>query len=162
MFVVWNLTLGAVLGVLAISQRWILRLRTAIGQMPPSLTSDQLGRQAELLAARFFMRRGYSVIERRAQTEFGEMDLVLIDHWHRKPQVVVVEVKASFRHEAQPQRRLRVRQRQRLELAARRFLKQHHLRGTVWRLELVAIVWPTPGSLPQLRRFPVDRLIREG
>ena len=154
--------LGAVLGVLAISQRCILRLRSACGQMPPSLTSDQLGRQAELLAARFFMRRGYSILERRVQTEFGEMDLVLIDHWHREPQIVIVEVKASFRHETQPQRRLKVRQRERLELAAKQFLKQQHLRETVWRLELVAVVWPMPDSLPQLRRFPVDRLMRKG
>ena len=108
------------------------------------------------------MRRGYSILERRVQTEFGEMDLVLIDHWHREPQIVIVEVKAGFRHETQPQRRLKVRQRERLELAAKQFLKQQHLRETVWRLELVAVVWPMPDSLPQLRRFPVDRLMRKG
>ena len=162
MLIVWNLVCGQCLGVLAFVRRLLGYLLCIAKREPYRLTSDQLGRQAELLAARFFMRRGYSILERRVQTEFGEMDLVLIDHWHREPQIVIVEVKASFRHEAQPQRRLKVRQRQRLELAARQFLKQQHLRETVWRLELVAVVWPMPDSLPLLRRFPVDRLMRKG
>ena len=69
---------GQYLGVLAFVSRLLGYLLYIIKQEPYRLTSDQLGQQAEWLAARFFMRRGYSVLAHRERLQSAEIDLILV------------------------------------------------------------------------------------
>tara|TARA_B100000700_G_scaffold99560_2_gene112054 strand:+ start:1246 stop:1725 length:480 start_codon:yes stop_codon:yes gene_type:complete len=155
MFILSNLLLGTVLGTLAVIQRGFLRLFSTLRRVPVNFTSEQLGQQAEKLAARFFMRRGYSVLGHRVETGLAEIDLVLVNHWLKDLELVIVEVKASRLHASRPHRRLTPRKRQRVWLAGQSFQRQHHLHDVPLRMELVTVVWPRPSQKPQLRRFRV-------
>ena len=57
------------------------------------MSNADLGRQGEDAAARWYQRRGFSVVARNFRTRMGELDLVAA----RKDLVVVVEVKTRSR-----------------------------------------------------------------
>jgi putative endonuclease len=54
------------------------------------LAGKELGRKAEELAAAFFSRKGYVILERNYRAPCGEIDFVLAD----RKSIVFVEVKA--------------------------------------------------------------------
>lgn len=144
--------------MLAFSRRFTSYVIGIAGRRPSRLTSEQLGLQAELLVARFFMRRGYSVLGQRERNETAEMDLLLVDHWKRHEEMIVVEIKASRMADALPHRRFTPAKKQRVLLAARLFRRQHHLIDSAVRLELVTVVWGMRGLWPAIRRFPLGTI----
>ena len=158
MLIVWNLVCGQCLGVLAFVRRLLGYLFSITKQEPYQLTSDQLGQQAEWLAARFFMRRGYSVLAHRERLQSAEIDLILIDHRVHPEQLLVVEVKASRWKTGLPHRRFTMSKKQRIELATREFVRRHHLNDVLIRLELVTVIWGKSGVFPALTRFCMGRV----
>jgi len=159
--IVWNIACGIILEILAFSFRLFRYLCCTLGSKPRLFTSEQLGQQAELLAARFFMRRGYSVLGRRERLKGAELDLILVDHFHRDDELVVVEVKASHNASALPHRRFTFRKRERIRLATNEFIGQYKLKGVCIRLELVTVIWSQQGLLPTIRRFRLESIQTE-
>ena len=160
MLIVWNLVCGQCLGGLAFVRRLLGYLLCIAKREPYRLTSDQLGQQAEWLAARFFMRRGYSVLAHRERLRSAEIDLILVDHRVRPEQLMVVEVKASRWRTGVPHRRFTMVKKQRIELATREFVRRHHLDNVLIRLELVTVVWGKSGVFPTLTRFCMGTVAR--
>ena len=144
---------GLTLGTLAFSWRLLKYLCCTCRHQPSRLTSEQLGQQAELLAARFFMRRGYSVLGQRESLESAELDLILVDHLHGDAELIVVEVKASRYASGLPHRRFTSRKQERVWLAATEFVRLHQLEKSKCRLELLTVVWGERGLVPTVRRF---------
>ena len=144
--------------MLAFSCRLVNGLFCGLRRDPCLLTSEQLGQQAEWLVARFFMRRGFSVLGQRERMGSAEIDVILVNHRSKHEEIIIVEVKAGFRSTALPHRRFTYRKRQRIELAATEFVRLHHLKEVKVRLELVTVVWGVHGLLPSVRRFPMGEI----
>ena len=158
MWIVWNLICGMTLGMLAFSWRLANWAFCRLRREPCLITSEQLGQQAEWLVARFFMRRGFTVLGQRERMKSAELDMILVDHRRKGEEIIVVEVKASFHSAALPHRRFTFRKRKRIELAATEFVRLHHLADVQVRLELATVVWGPSGLLPSVRRFPIGEV----
>lgn len=103
---------------------------------------EQGGRRAEARAALWLQLKGYRILDRRARTPAGEIDLVAL----KGNILAFVEVKARSRWEAAveavtPQLRRRVEQAARMWCARRRGMEQRN-----WRFDIVAVM---PGKLPR-------------
>lgn len=102
---------------------------------------ERAGRRAEFLAAMWLRLKGYHIVESRAKTPLGEIDIIAC----RGRILAFVEVKARRTREAafeavtQPQRR-RVEEAARLWVGRRRRFGAHF-----WRFDVVAV---TPGAWP--------------
>lgn len=99
------------------------------------------GRRAEWIAATWLRCKGYAVLDQRARTPHGEIDIVAL----RGPILAFVEVKARNLQSAAieavtPANRLRIERAARLWAARRQ-----HLAGKNWRFDIMAV---TPGRLP--------------
>lgn len=81
---------------------------------------DAHGRRAERRCVWFLRFRGYRVLDRRARTPCGEIDIVA----RRGRTVVFVEVKARARA-AEAAESVTPRQRRRIERAARHYIAHH-------------------------------------
>jgi putative endonuclease len=116
--------------------------------------SYRLGQLAEKLAARFLLRRGYSVLGRRVDYGLGEMDLVMVDHVCRPLQVVVVEVKALRRIDTRrPEASVGAGKLRRLQSAGADYIKRHHLQQVELRIDVIAIHWPERVWRPDVRHI---------
>lgn len=103
---------------------------------------EKRGRRAENLAALWLQLKGYRILDRRAKTPHGEIDLVAL----RGRILVFVEVKARTAHalaleSVTPQLQRRVERASHLWVGRRRALD-----GKAWRYDVIAIV---PGHLPR-------------
>jgi putative endonuclease len=102
---------------------------------------EKRGRQAEAQAALLLQLKGYRILDRRARTPLGEIDLVAA-----KGRILTfVEVKARTRYEVAleavtPQLRQRVERAAALWVARRKGLKPMN-----WRFDVIVV---TPGRLP--------------
>ena len=116
--------------------------------------SYRLGQLAEQLAARFLLRRGYSVLGCRVDYGLGEMDLVMVDHVCRPSQVVVVEVKALRRVDyRRPEASVGAVKLRRLQSAGIDYIKRHHLQQIDLRIDVVAVHWPERAWRPGVRHI---------
>lgn len=102
---------------------------------------ERSGRQAENAAALWLQLKGYRILERRARTPLGEIDLVAA----RQNMLVFVEVKSRASTRAAldavtPELRRRVEQAARLWVGRKRTLQDR-----TWRFDLVLL---SPGRLP--------------
>ncbi|MFP6587623.1 MAG: YraN family protein, partial [Pirellulaceae bacterium] len=128
-FVAINILWGVATGLLA----WLSRsfqncLPRGLFRRPTKSDSQRLGQLAEQLAARFLLRRGYSLLGCRVDYGLGEMDLVMVDHVCRPSQVVVVEVKALRRIDyRRPEASVGAMKLRRLQSAGIDYIKRHHL-----------------------------------
>jgi putative endonuclease len=106
---------------------------------------ERSGRRAEAAAALWLQLKGYRILERRARTPLGEIDLVAA----RKRMLVFVEVKSRSSFEAAleavtPELRRRVAQ------AARLWVSRHRkTQDWLWRFDIVLL---SPGRLPRHMR----------
>lgn len=106
---------------------------------------ERSGRRAEAAAALWLQLKGYRILERRARTPLGEIDLVAA----RKKMLVFVEVKSRPSFEAAleavtPELRRRVGQ------AARLWVSRHRkTQDWLWRFDIVLL---SPGRLPRHMR----------
>jgi putative endonuclease len=102
---------------------------------------EQAGRRAEASAALWLRLKGYRILDRRARTPHGEIDLVVL----RGNILAFVEVKARARLEAAleaatPELRSRVERAARMWAGRRRGMELRN-----WRFDVIAIV---PGRMP--------------
>jgi putative endonuclease len=102
---------------------------------------EQAGRRAEASAALWLRLKGYRILDRRARTPHGEIDLVAL----RGNILAFVEVKARTRQEAAleavtPELRSRIERAAQMWAARKRGMDLRN-----WRFDVVAIV---PGRLP--------------
>jgi putative endonuclease len=106
---------------------------------------ERSGRRAETAAALWLQLKGYRILERRARTPLGEIDIVAA----RKNMLIFVEVKSRANLEAAldsvtPELRRRVEQAARLWVGRKRSMQDR-----LWRFDLVLLA---PGRLPRHMR----------
>jgi len=112
---------------------WLVRLFDAA----PS--ARLLGRRGEKLAARYLRRRGYKIIDRNVHLNGGELDLVAVEDGT----LVVVEVKTRrFRGERSPASAVTLAKQARICKAASQFIRDHRLKKSTVRFDIIAITWP--------------------
>jgi len=154
-FVAINILWGVATGLLA----WLSRsiptcISRDLSRRQKKSDSYRLGQLAEQLAARFLLRRGYSVLGRRVDYGVGEMDLVMVDHVCRPSQVVVVEVKALRRVDyRRPEASVGTGKLRRLQSAGIDYIKRHHLQQVDLRIDVIAVHWPERAWRPDVRHI---------
>lgn len=107
------------------------------------------GAQAEALAARFLLRKGYSILARNYRIRCGEIDIVA----RESGQTVFVEVRSlgsSRRHV--PEETVGVKKQQRLSRAALAYLQEHGLEDRPARFDVIAV--EEEGSRNVIRHLP--------
>jgi putative endonuclease len=154
-FVAINIMWGVATGLTAgLSRSFPTCLPRGLSRRPKKSDSHRLGQLAEQLAARFLLRRGYSVLGRRVDYGLGEMDLVMVDHVCRPLQVVVVEVKALRRIDyRRPEASVGAAKLRRLQSAGMDYIKRHHLQQVVLRIDVIAVHWPERVWCPDVRHI---------
>lgn len=114
-------------------------------------TSRQtLGRWGESLAAEYLTRRGYTILDRNARTDYGEIDIVA-----RQAEVAVfVEVKTrTSTAYGYPEESITPKKRAHLIASAQAYLQAHPELETDWRIDVIAIHRPHPGCTPNITHF---------
>lgn len=97
---------------------------------------DAFGEQGEEVAAAHLATLGLDVVERRARTRFGEIDLVCLDG----AEVVFVEVKTRHgRAYGYPEAAVTYAKRRHLRSAAAAYLADHGQSGRAYRIDVVAV-----------------------
>ena len=155
-FIVANVGRGVCLGFTAWCWRLGQRFRRGYfaGKGSDGVERYRFGKQAERLAARFLLRRGYSILGQRVDHGFGEMDIVAVDHGRKPMEVVIVEVKALRRvGPIRPESRVGALKLSRLREASRDYLWRHRLRELRYRIDVIAIDWPVGELLPCVRHI---------
>lgn len=137
---------------------WWQRLRDwAFGPPRPAAGESRgiltrwLGDAGERLAARHLRRLGMRILFRQYRTPAGEIDLIA----QQGKTVVFVEVKTRRGVSAGlPAEAVDHRKQAQLTRLALAFLKRHRLLDHPARFDVVAIVWPAPGSPPVVTHYP--------
>lgn len=106
------------------------------------------GARGEALAAKYYERRGYRVLERNFRTRQGEIDVIA----QKENTIVFAEVKTRSEHAiAQPREFVTAQKQRRLILAARRYLLLHpQWAESFLRFDVVEVILPEQGR-PLLR-----------
>jgi putative endonuclease len=116
--------------------RWLTRLADFFRVFP---SARVLGRRGEKLAARYLRRCGYKIIDRNVQFSGGELDLVAVDN----QSLVIVEVKTRrSRGTRSPALAVTRAKQTRICRAAREFIREHRLKKSTVRFDIIAITWP--------------------
>jgi putative endonuclease len=106
---------------------------------------ERSGRRAEAAAALWLQLKGYRILERRARTPLGEIDLVA----GRGKMLIFVEVKSRPRFDAALEA-VTPELRRRVEQAARLWVSRHRKKQDwLWRFDIVLL---SPGRLPRHMR----------
>ena len=91
--------------------------------------TEDIGRKGEALAAKYYMRRGYLLLNHNYRTRMGELDLVL----YKDGQLVFAEVKTrAGRMLDAPAAAVDARKQRRLILAAQYYLMQTPASALTW------------------------------
>ncbi len=110
-----------------------------------------LGDQGEEAAARFLARRGFTILDRKLRSRFGELDLVARDG----RTVVFVEVKARREGAGDPpQAAVDGRKQARLARLALGYLARRRLGDASCRFDVVAVTVDREGAVQTIRHFP--------
>lgn len=112
----------------------------------------RLGTRGEIIAERFFRRKGWRVLARNARTPAGEADLVFEAS---DGTIILVEVKtrtASDTDSIEPARVLRGDQRKRLQHALEHLARANGWTQRARRIDLVVVAMR--GSRAGIRHFP--------
>jgi putative endonuclease len=154
-FVAINILWGVATGLMAWLGRSLpTRLPRDLSRRQKKSDSHRLGQLAEQLAARFLLRRGYSLLGCRVDYGLGEMDLVMVDHVCRPSQIVVVEVKALRRIDyRRPEASVGAVKLRRLQSAGIDYIKRHHLQQVDLRIDVIAVHWPERAWRPDVRHI---------
>ena len=84
--------------------------------------TEDIGRKGEALAAKYYMRRGYLLLNHNYRTRMGELDLVL----YKDGQLVFAEVKLRrTAHFGAAREFVDLRKQERLRATASMFLEEH-------------------------------------
>ena len=105
--------------------------------------SRELGHTGEAVAAKYYIRRGYLLLNHNYRTRMGELDLVLMEG----ETVVIAEVKSRSETSRGPAAEaVGPAKRRRIILAAQRFLQQSGLSEHPVRFDVVEVT-PAEGGL---------------
>lgn len=119
--------------------------------------TEDIGRKGEALAAKYYMRRGYLLLNHNYRTRMGELDLVL----YKDGQLVFAEVKTrTGRMLDAPAAAVDARKQRRLILAAQYYLQHSPYADASIRFDVVEVTPRRrcladplyPGCVPMLRR----------
>ncbi len=111
------------------------------------MTARETGERGEQLAALFYTRRGYTLLETNYRVRMGEIDLVL----HKDSAYVFCEVKTRGAGAALAPKEAVDRQKQRRVIAAAlHYLQKHRISDPFMRFDVVE-VWLKEGETPRLR-----------
>lgn len=102
--------------------------------------AEAKGRKAEITAAWFLRLKGYTILETRYRSRFGEIDLVA----QKGQLMIMVEVKAR-KTEQEARESVGFKQRSRIERAGQDWLASNGFHDRPVRFDVIAIV---PGQLP--------------
>lgn len=107
------------------------------------MADRDLGRTGEAVAARYYQKQGFCLLEHNFRTRMGELDLVVF----KGDLLVIAEVKTrSSEAFSAPCEAVDVRKRQRILLAAQQYLAKHPLLSECTiRFDVVEVV-PQPGG----------------
>ncbi len=112
---------------------------------------QSLGHQGESLAAEYLTNSGYTILDRNARTEYGEIDLVA----QRGDDLVFVEVKTrrSLNY-GWPEEAVTRRKQRRLVAAAEAFMQEHPELDGTWRIDVISILYVPGQADPTITHFP--------
>ena len=107
------------------------------------MNAQETGRRGEAAAARYYMNRGYKLLDHNYKTRQGELDLVL----QRGELVVIAEVKTRAENAwYRPQEAVTRAKQQRILLAAQAYLQTNGLLEKTIRFDVVeALTLPQGG-----------------
>lgn len=115
------------------------------------LHKDRLGMEGEAEAERFLVARDHKIIERRARTRYGEIDLVALSPDGRE--VVFIEVKTRRgRGYGSPEEAVTWRKREHLRRSALAWMTAHGSAASSYRIDVVSVLL-TPGSAALIEHF---------
>ena len=98
--------------------------------------TENIGRKGEALAAKYYMHRGYLLLNHNYRTRMGELDLVL----YKDGQLVFAEVKTRTGAMLdRPAAAVDARKQQRLILAAQQYLQCSPYRDAAIRFDVVEV-----------------------
>ncbi len=104
---------------------------------------DALGRMGEEVAARHLESDGFVVLERNWRCDDGELDIVARDG----ETLVVCEVKTRSSHRyGSPFEAITERKLHRLERLGMRWIREHRVRSTRMRVDIVSVLAPPHGQ----------------
>ncbi|MGI9455360.1 MAG: YraN family protein [Aeoliella sp.] len=110
-----------------------------------------LGLRGERYAARWLRKLGYKIVAGGAGSNYGEIDLVAVDH----ETVVFVEVKTRQSHAmGHPAAAVDLAKQRHIVRTALAFLKEHHLLEYRARFDVVALTWPKGARRPRVEHIP--------
>lgn len=136
------------MGLLGRSVFALVRWRARNGLTGADGDGRRTGVRGETYAYWFLRRHGYVLVARNYQSPGlrGEIDLIGYDGL----QLAFVEVKTRSGKDAEPEEAITLQKRRVLDRTARSFLAERHLRGAIWRFDVVAIL-ARPGRPPEVR-----------
>jgi putative endonuclease len=114
------------------------------------MSSTEIGRQGEEIAAQALEAHGYALVERNWRCPAGEVDIVARDGetW------VFVEVKLRQGEDfGSPEEAVTGAKQERLLQAALVYLAEHDLRDVAWRVDVVAISLASDGKVRRLALY---------
>ena len=113
-------------------------------------SSKELGKRAEELAAAFFIKKGYHILERNYRRRCGEIDLIVED----RSQLIFVEVKARTSAKfGLPQEAVTYHKQQQIIRVAQWYLLEKGYTGRRARFDVLAISFSGSGG-PVIEHIP--------
>ena len=129
--------------------RWLLSGRT-LTWLDRSSADLEIGPRGEREAERFFLRKGYWVIERSYVEKTGEIDLIVTDGYA----VRFVEVKTRSSDRAGlPAEAVDLEKQRHISDTARIFMLKNDLNDCPVKFDVLSIVWPDLQSAPDIQHF---------
>ena len=116
-------------------------------RLPPGI-----GRADEAAARTFVAQElGYKIVETNFRTREGEIDIVAVDDGTQ----VFIEVKTrTNRGFGSGVEQISTRKAHRLQATAQRYLAEHGLDGTEWRIDLVSVEMSRSGGVEHIEHVP--------
>lgn len=97
---------------------------------------QQIGLYGEKLAEKFFLKKGYKILQKRFQTRFGEIDLIV----GKGDEVVFVEVKTRTSNACGlPEEAVNYHKIRKMRIAATQYAQKKNIMDKDLRLDCVAV-----------------------
>lgn len=110
----------------------------------------RLGGWGETIAAEYLAGNGYVILERNFRTQYGEIDLIVLD----KDILVFVEVKTrTSRKFGYPEEAISPKKKEHLLASAQAYIQTHQEMERDWRIDVIAIERIDRNSLPEITQF---------
>jgi putative endonuclease len=118
--------------------------------MTEKMHKQRIGKWGEEIAVRFLEGKGLSLVARNVHTEYGEIDLIMLDHMD----LVFIEVKtrttASF---GMPEDAISSVKREHMIHSAEAYLQTHIALPDTWRIDVIAIRGKPSSTDPEITWF---------